>query len=232
MIEELSVAKHKGKVRHASGLNWCCSSLVKMPVLVEDRGGIVALLLVSLFFHGTWPALVTLLERRGRLPQHTYLDYSITNLLAAIIMALTLGQAGESTNGTPKFFCQVAQMQDNWPSVLFAMAGGIALGLANLLLQYAFAFLGLSVTTVIFTCLVAVTGTTMNYFLDGRINRAAILFPGVGCFLIAALLGSVVHASNVKDDKDKLSMSGIVLPQIVISPSQYQLYYFLNCVDK
>ncbi|KAF8646327.1 hypothetical protein HU200_065904 [Digitaria exilis] len=178
-----------------------------MPVLVEDRGGIVALLLVSLFFHGTWPALVTLLERRGRLPQHTYLDYSITNLLAAIIMALTLGQAGESTNGTPKFFSQVAQ--DNWPSVLFAMAGGIALGLANLLLQYAFAFLGLSVTTVIFTCLVAVTGTTMNYFLDGRINRAAILFPGVGCFLIAALLGSVVHASNVKDDKDKLSMSGI-----------------------
>nr|CAB3462141.1 unnamed protein product [Digitaria exilis] len=177
-----------------------------MPVLVEDRGGIVALLLVSLFFHGTWPALVTLLERRGRLPQHTYLDYSITNLLAAIIMALTLGQAGESTNGTPKFFSQVAQMQDNWPSVLFAMAGGIALGLANLLLQYAFAFLGLSVTTVIFTCLVAVTGTTMNYFLDGRINRAAILFPGVGCFLIAALLGSVVHASNVKDDKDKLSM--------------------------
>lgn len=49
----------------------------------------------------------------------------------------------------------------------------------------------------------------MNYFLDGRINRATILFPGVGCFLIAALLGCAVHASNVNDDKDKLSMSEI-----------------------
>lgn len=82
----------------------------KMPVLIEDRGGIVALLLVSLFFHGTWPALLTLLERRGRLPQHTYLDYSITNLLAAVVMAFTLGQAGESTNGTEKFFSQLAQV--------------------------------------------------------------------------------------------------------------------------
>lgn len=41
------------------------------------------------------------------------------------------------------------------------MAGGIALGLANLLLQYAFAFLGLSVATVILTCLVAVIGLAM-----------------------------------------------------------------------
>nr|CAB3462143.1 unnamed protein product [Digitaria exilis] len=130
-----------------------------MPVLVEDRGGTVALLLVSLFFHGTWPALITLLERRGRLPQHTYLDYSITNLLAAVIMALVLGQAGESTNGTAKFFSQLAQ--DNWPSVLFAMAGGIALGLANLLLQYSIPFLGLSVATVILTCLGAVIGSDM-----------------------------------------------------------------------
>nr|CAB3465978.1 unnamed protein product [Digitaria exilis] len=101
-------------------------------------------------------------------------------------MAVTLGQAGESTNGTPKFFSQLAQITDNWPSVLFAMAGGIGLGLANLLLQYMFAFLGLSVATIILSCLVSVTGTTMNYFLDGRINRAAILVPGVGCFLIAA----------------------------------------------
>ncbi|KAF8661086.1 hypothetical protein HU200_057188 [Digitaria exilis] len=177
-----------------------------MPVLIEDRGGTVALLLVSLFFHGTWPALITLLERRGRLPQHTCLDYSITNLLAAVIMALVLGQATENSNGTEKFFSQLAQ--DNWPSVLFAMAGGIALGLANLLLQYSIPFLGLSVATVILTCLGVVIGTTMNYFIDGRINQAVILFPGVGCFLIAALLGSSVHASNFKDAENKLSMSG------------------------
>ena len=44
----------------------------------------------------------------------------------------------------------------------------------------------------------------MNYFLDDKINRADILFPGVGCFLIAVCLGSFVHASNAADNKEKL----------------------------
>ena len=49
------------------------------------------------------------------------------------------------------------------------------------------------------------TGTTLNYFLDDKINKAEILFPGVGCFLIAVCLGSAVHASNAADNKAKLS---------------------------
>lgn len=126
-------------------------------------------------------------------------------------------------------------MQDNWPSVLFAMAGGVVLSLGNLSTQYAWAFVGLSVTEVItssitvviglslslsahdrkcsrdnlikilFVVLFTVTGTTLNYFLDDKINKAEILFPGVGCFLIAVCLGSAVHSSNAADNKAKLS---------------------------
>lgn len=51
------------------------------------------------------------------------------------------------------------------------------------------------------------SGTTLNYFLDDRINKAEILFPGVGCFLIAVCLGSAVHSSNAADNKEKLSGS-------------------------
>ena len=50
-----------------------------------------------------------------------------------------------------------------------------------------------------------VTGTTLNYFLDDKINKAEILFPGVGCFLIAVCFGSAVHLSNAADNKAKLS---------------------------
>lgn len=50
---------------------------------------------------------MTLLERRGRLPQHTYLDYSITNLLAAVIIALTFGEIGK---GRPNFTTQLSQV--------------------------------------------------------------------------------------------------------------------------
>lgn len=167
--------------------------------LVESKGGAIVCMLFSLFFLGTWPAIMTLLERRGRLPQHTYLDYSITNLLAAVIIALTFGEIG---SGRPNFTTQLSQ--DNWPSIMFAMAGGVVLSLGNLSTQYAWAFVGLSVTEVITSSITVVIGTTLNYFLDDKINKAEILFPGVGCFLIAVCLGSAVHSSNAADNRAKL----------------------------
>lgn len=78
--------------------------------LVESKGGAIGCMLLSLSFLGTWPALLTLLERRGRLPQHTYLDYTITNLLAAVIIAFTFGEIGNSTIEKPNFINQLSQV--------------------------------------------------------------------------------------------------------------------------
>ncbi|KAF1869289.1 hypothetical protein Lal_00020966 [Lupinus albus] len=171
--------------------------------MVESKGGAIVCMLLSLFFLGTWPAVMTLLERKGRLPQHTYLDYSITNLFAAIIIAFTFGEIGKATIHNPNFLSQLSQ--DNWPSVMFAMAGGVVLSIGNLSTQYAWAFVGLSVVEVISSSMTVVIGTTLNYFLDDKINKAEILFPGVGCFLIAVCIGSVVHSSNTADNKAKLN---------------------------
>uniref|UniRef100_A0A7C8ZA80 Ureide permease n=2 Tax=Opuntia streptacantha TaxID=393608 RepID=A0A7C8ZA80_OPUST len=171
--------------------------------VVESRGGAIICMLLSLFFLGTWPAVIASLERRGRLPQHTYLDYTMTNLLAAVIIALTFGQIGDSKPNMPNFFNQL--YQDNWPSVLFAMAGGVVLSVGNLSTQYAWALVGLSVVEVVCSSITVVIGTTLNYFLDDKINKAEVLFPGVGCFLIAVFLGSAVHKSNAADNRKKLS---------------------------
>lgn len=78
--------------------------------LVESKGGAIACMLLALFFLGTWPAILTLLERRGRLPQHTYLDYTITNLLAAVIIAFTFGQIQKGTSEAPNFLEQLSQV--------------------------------------------------------------------------------------------------------------------------
>ena len=78
--------------------------------IVEDKGGAIALMIVALVFLGTWPALLNLLERRGRNPVHTYLDYSITNFLVAVIIALTLGQIGAPKPGEPNFTTQLSQV--------------------------------------------------------------------------------------------------------------------------
>ncbi|KAF3618935.1 Ureide permease 5 [Capsicum annuum] len=127
---------------------------------VESKGGAIVCMLVSLFFLGTWPALLTLLERRGRFPQHTYLDYTLTNLLAAFIIAFTFGEIGTSSTGKPNFLRQLSQ--DNWPSVLFAMAGGVVLSIGNLTTQYAWAFVGLSVTEVVSSSITVVIGSAVH----------------------------------------------------------------------
>ncbi|KAL9246328.1 hypothetical protein vseg_019875 [Gypsophila vaccaria] len=187
--------------------------------LVESRVGAIGCMLLSLFFLGTWPAVIASLERRGRLPQHTYLDYTVTNLMAAVLIALTFGQMGDSKPGMPNFLTQLSQ--DNWPSVLYAMGGGIVLSVGNLSTQYAWALVGLSVVEVVTASITVVIGTTLNYFLDGRINKAEILFTGVGCFLIAVFLGAAVHKSNAADNKAKLRSltndleeeRGLMMPQ-------------------
>ncbi|TVU50118.1 hypothetical protein EJB05_01475, partial [Eragrostis curvula] len=182
------------------------NSVVVEMLIIENKGGAIALILAALFFIGTFSVLLTLLERWGRLPQHTFLDYSITNLLASFIIAFAFGQAGESKPGQTNFFTQLTEIHDNWPSVLIAIAGGIFLGLGDLIAQYAWAFAGLTVTNVICSSMTVVIGATINYFLDGRINQAEMLFPGVACFLIAVFLGATVHYSNAKDNEQKLSM--------------------------
>ncbi|KAG2302014.1 hypothetical protein Bca52824_030665 [Brassica carinata] len=170
--------------------------------VIESKAAAIGCMILSLCCLGSWPAILTLLERRGRLPQHTFLDFTTANLLAAIVIAFTLGEVGKSTFQTPDFTTQL--LQDNWPSVLLAVAGGVLLSVGNLAAQYAFAFVGLSVTEVITASITVVIGTTLNYFLDDKINRAEVLFPGVGCFLIAVFLGAAVHSSNAADVKAKL----------------------------
>ncbi|KAM3264908.1 hypothetical protein P3L10_001902 [Capsicum annuum] len=52
------------------------------------------------------------------------------------------------------------------------MAGGVVLSLGNLATQYALAFVGLSVTEVVSASITVVIGTTVNYYLDDKINKA------------------------------------------------------------
>lgn len=71
-------------------------------------------------------------------------------------------------------------------------------------LDYWMSWFGAGFPSIIDSDLI-VTGSTFNYFLDDKINKAEILFPGIACFLVAVGLGSAVHSSNAADNKAKLN---------------------------
>ena len=90
-------------------------SLVCKMYLVKDISGAIGLMAVALVLLGTWPVVLAVLERRGRLPQHTFLDFSVTNFLAAVLVALTFGQMGPDTTETPNFLTQLTQVVAHFP---------------------------------------------------------------------------------------------------------------------
>lgn len=77
---------------------------------VESKVGAIVCMLLALFFLGTWPAIMTLLERRGSLPQHTFFDCSITNILAALLIAFTFGEIGKTIFDNTNFIPQLYQV--------------------------------------------------------------------------------------------------------------------------
>lgn len=169
--------------------------------LVQDRTGAIVLMILSLWCLGSWPAFFNILERRGRLPQHTYLDYAISTFIVAVLFAVTFGEIGFSAQN---FSTQLLQIQENGMTVMIAMLGGLALCFGNMVMQYCLAFVGISLTEVVSASIAVIAGTTVNYFLDNELNRAVILFPGVACFLVAVILGCLCHASNAMDISIKL----------------------------
>jgi len=56
-------------------------------------------------------------------------------------------------------------MQDNLPSVLFAMAGGVVLSIGNLSSQYVWAFVGLSVAGVVTSSIIVVIGILCSSYI-------------------------------------------------------------------
>jgi len=85
-------------------------------IVVEDMPLAIILMLLSLLCLGSWPLFFNILERRGRLPQHTYLDYAVTNFVVGSLFALLLGQLGQGTLNAPNFITQLQQVRNNFLS--------------------------------------------------------------------------------------------------------------------
>ena len=154
----------------------------------------IVVMLCGLVFLGTAPAIWNKVEKAGRIPAHTMLDYTFAAVIVGVASTLTLGQLGPPRDGLPNFLNQI--QQPNGPLVGFALASGVCLGVGDIALQYAVAFLGLTVGPPILNTIVVVLGTIFSYFLDGGINNAYLVFPGMSLAVVAIGLGVLAHCTS------------------------------------
>ena len=82
-------------------------------------------------------------EGRGRRPSHTFLDYCISYLLTAVVVAFTAGQIGSPSQGYPNIATQMGQ--SNAPLAAFALLGGVSAAVGDLCMLFSVALLGLAV---------------------------------------------------------------------------------------
>ncbi len=89
------------------------------------------------------------------------MDYCFTYMVAASVIALTLGQFGGSdSDGKPNFLQQLPQR--NVAAAAAAIASGVCVGLGDAAMQYSIALLGLAVGPAVINSLIVIVGEHSN----------------------------------------------------------------------
>ena len=135
----------------------------------------ILILLFSLVALGTWPALLDLSYLRGRHAAHAYLDYSLTVLAVATVLAAASRQPlivdGLLISGS------------------LAAGGGLLLMLGNLSMQRALIMgVPLAIVLPLQGSLTVVLGTSLNYLLQPERSDAPTLGVGVCAFACLTLV--------------------------------------------
>src|SRR5579862_8590723 len=118
-----------------------------------------------------------------------YWDYAIGIFLVSLILAFTMGSAG---NDSLSFLNNVRAADGS--NIVSTLVGGAIFNLANLLLVAAIDMAGLAVAFPVSIGIALVVGVVLNYILQPQ-GSALLLFGGVVCAFIAVVLDGKAYGS-------------------------------------
>lgn len=154
--------------------------------IVEHYAVAVALCIVTMLCWGSWANTQKLAGKTWRF-ELFYWDYVFGVLLAAVLLAFTLGSTGEA--GRPF----LADLRQATPATLgSAFLGGIVFNAANILLVAAIALAGLAVAFPVGIGMALVLGVIVNYAAQPA-GRPGMLFAGVGLVALAIILDAIAY---------------------------------------
>lgn len=180
-----------------------------MAFTVYSIGCALLLFILALLLLGAWPAVWKYLDIKGKKPTHTFIDYGVAYAVVGGVASI-VGGCLEYAGGTkPSFKDQITI--DSGPLAAFAVFCGVALGIGDLLLQYAIVYIGVTLAPSISSSMVNVVAIVLSYFTDQGLNDPTFVFTGLACSVLAIILGAVtqfVHERttgevNHVDDKFK-----------------------------
>jgi glucose uptake protein len=183
--------------------------------IVESYSLAVFFCIITMICWGSWANTQKLTAGTWRF-ELFYWDYVIGIAFFSLLLALTLGSAGEQ--GRP-FAADL--IQADRPSLLSAFLGGVIFNAANILLVAAIAIAGMSVAFPIGIGLALIIGVIVNY-IRVPVGEVFLLFTGVGFILLAMVLNSRAYRKMMASSKS-ISTKGLALS--IVSGTMMGLFY-------
>ena len=184
--------------------------------IVENYGLAILLCVITMLCWGSWANTTKLTTKSWRF-ELFYWDYGFGILLAALILAFTLGSNG---NEGRAFFQDIKQADSD--SILSSLGGGVIFNLANILLVAAIAIAGMSVAFPVSIGIALVLGVIVNYIADPQGNPL-LIFGGVALITLAILLNARAYQKLQSISSEKVSKKGLILS--VVSGCLMGLFY-------
>lgn len=170
--------------------------------IVQQYPIAVLLCIATMLCWGSWANTQKLAGRTWRF-ELFYWDYVVGVLLAAVCLALTLGNIGAHGRS---IFADLQQAE--WTSVRSAAIGGVVFNAANILLVAAIDLAGMAVAFPVGIGLALVVGVVINYWVN-PLGNPWLLFGGVGLIVIAILLDALAYRRL--PDQKQAGVKGLVL---------------------
>lgn len=155
--------------------------------VVETYSLAVLCCIVTMLCWGSWANTQKAVGEHWRF-ELFYWDYVFGIILAALLLAFTLGSTGTSGRS---FLADAAQAHG--ANVALAMLGGVVFNAANILLVAAIALSGMAIAFPVGIGLALVLGVIVNYMAEPAGN-SFVLFLGVAFVTVAILLDALAYA--------------------------------------
>jgi len=172
-------------------------------ILVESYPIAVIMCFVTMLCWGSWANTQKLASKEWRF-QLFYWDYAIGVLLLALVLAVTMGNTGDTGRG---FFEDLGQASIQ--AIGWAMLGGVIFNLSNILLVAAIDIAGMAVAFPVGCGLSLVLGTVINY-VGQPAGSPYILFLGVGAVTAAAVVDALAY-SRLPSQGQRTMTKGILI---------------------